>query len=75
MTKWILNSGTNNGILTVTASPSGTWLESSVQVDGQSNEKNAYLVIYSDDRREDTQHQMFYKGKTHLKVNEINIKM
>lgn len=66
VTKWIFNSGTNNGILTVTASPSDTWPESNTQVDRQSNEKNAYLVIHSDDRREDTQHPNFYNGKIRL---------
>ncbi|KAI7796667.1 putative bone morphogenetic protein 2-like [Triplophysa rosa] len=63
VTKWILNSGTNNGILIVTSLPSGNWFESSMQVDGKSDEKNAYLVIYSDDRRENFQNALFHKAR------------
>ncbi|XP_073670865.1 bone morphogenetic protein 2-B-like [Paramisgurnus dabryanus] len=62
VTKWILDSGTNNGILIVTALPSGNWLEANTQVDGQSDKKNAYLVIYSDDGRKQFQNPPFYKG-------------
>ncbi|XP_058649150.1 bone morphogenetic protein 2-like [Onychostoma macrolepis] len=63
VTKWILNSGTNNGILVVTALPSGNWFESSIQMKEQSDETNAYLVIYSDDGRKHYQHPPFYTGQ------------
>ncbi|XP_051523454.1 bone morphogenetic protein 2-like [Myxocyprinus asiaticus] len=63
VTKWILNSGTNNGVLVVTALPSGNWLETSIQVDEQSEEKNVYLVIYSDDGRKHFQNPPFYTGQ------------
>jgi len=62
VTEWILNSGTNNGILVVTALPSGIWFESSIRMKGQSDETNAYLVIYSDDGRKHYQHPPFYTG-------------
>ncbi|XP_059386118.1 bone morphogenetic protein 2-like [Carassius carassius] len=62
VTKWILNSGTNNDVLVVTALPSGDWFESSVQLEGQKEETNAYLVIYSDDGRK-YQHPPFYTGQ------------
>ncbi|XP_066520046.1 bone morphogenetic protein 2-B-like [Hoplias malabaricus] len=50
-TKWILNSGTNNGILLVSTLPSGQWFETSVPAGGvQTSEKNdVYLVVYSND--------------------------
>ncbi|XP_056628037.1 bone morphogenetic protein 2-B-like [Triplophysa dalaica] len=63
VTKWIINSGTNNCILIVTSLPSGNWFESSMQVDGQSDGKNAYLVIYSDDRRENFRNPLFHKAR------------
>ncbi|KAK7134199.1 hypothetical protein R3I93_017567 [Phoxinus phoxinus] len=63
VTKWILHSGTNNGILVVTALPSGNWFESSIQMDRQSDETNAYLVIYSDDGRKHNQHPPFHTGQ------------
>lgn len=66
MTKWILNSGTNNGILIVTSIPSDNWFQSSMRSGGQSDEKKAYLVIYSDDRREN-----FHNGKTNLLLYNI----
>uniref|UniRef100_A0A8C0YHX5 TGF-beta family profile domain-containing protein n=1 Tax=Cyprinus carpio carpio TaxID=630221 RepID=A0A8C0YHX5_CYPCA len=63
VTKWILNSGTNNGILVVTAMPSGNWFESSIQMEGHTDETNAYLVIYSDDGQKHYQHPPFYTGQ------------
>ncbi|XP_060794813.1 bone morphogenetic protein 2-like [Neoarius graeffei] len=50
VTKWILNSSTNNGILVVSTLTSGHWLETTVRETGY-KENDAYLVIYSDDGR------------------------
>ncbi|XP_043086915.1 bone morphogenetic protein 2-A-like [Puntigrus tetrazona] len=63
VSRWILNSGTNSGILVVTVLPSGNWFESSVQMKEQSDEANAYLVIYSDDGRKHYQQPPFYTGQ------------
>ncbi|XP_076025821.1 bone morphogenetic protein 2 [Genypterus blacodes] len=52
--KWIHNSQENNGILVVTTLPSGNWLVSVVSSPWQSGEladRNAYLVIFSNDDR------------------------
>lgn len=54
VSKWIRNSQENNGILVVTTLPSGNWLESEVSSPSQYGEladRNAYLVIFSDDNR------------------------
>lgn len=53
MSKWIRNSQENNGILVVTTLPSGDWLESVVSSPqyGELADRNAYLVIFSDDGR------------------------
>ncbi|KAJ8365450.1 hypothetical protein SKAU_G00142810 [Synaphobranchus kaupii] len=54
VSKWILNSNANNGILAVTSLPSGNLLEYVLPVlkkRSKPDEKNAYLVIFSDDGR------------------------
>uniref|UniRef100_A0A667XWX1 TGF-beta family profile domain-containing protein n=1 Tax=Myripristis murdjan TaxID=586833 RepID=A0A667XWX1_9TELE len=53
VSKWIRNSQENNGILVVTTLPSGDWLESVVSSPqyGELADRNAYLVIFSDDGR------------------------
>ncbi|KAM3860018.1 bone morphogenetic protein 2 [Diretmus argenteus] len=54
VSKWIRNSQENNGILVVTTLPSGNWLESVVSSPPRHSEavdRNAYLVIFSDDGR------------------------
>lgn len=55
MSKWILNSQENNGILVVTTLPSGNWMESLTDT-------NAYLAIFSDDGRPGASNQS-YLGK------------
>ncbi|XP_067286730.1 bone morphogenetic protein 2-B-like [Pseudorasbora parva] len=62
VTKWILHSCTNNGNVVVTALPLGNWVESSIK-ERQSDETNAYLVIYSDDGGKHYQHPPFYTGQ------------
>ena len=44
MSKWILDSQENNGILMVITLPSGNWMESVADT-------RAYLVIFSDEER------------------------
>ncbi|XP_035262549.1 bone morphogenetic protein 2-like isoform X2 [Anguilla anguilla] len=53
VSKWIHNSNANNGILAVTSLPSGNLLEYVLPALKRSklDEKNAYLVIFSDDGR------------------------
>ncbi|XP_058261827.1 bone morphogenetic protein 2-like isoform X2 [Hemibagrus wyckioides] len=53
VTKWILNSSTNNGILVVATLNSGHWLETYVQSARETSyeENDAYLVVYSNDGR------------------------
>lgn len=53
MSKWILNSQENNGILVVTTLPSGNWMESLTDTD-------TYLVIFSDDRRIGPTNQSYF---------------
>lgn len=56
MSKWIINSQENNGILMVITLPSGTWMESVADT-------RAYLVIFSDEERTVESHQS-YLGKS-----------
>ncbi|KAI5609714.1 anti-dorsalizing morphogenic protein precursor [Silurus asotus] len=53
VTKWILSSSTNNGIMLVSTSTSGHWLETTVQSARETTfeENEVYLVIYSNDGR------------------------
>ncbi|CAG5910002.1 unnamed protein product [Menidia menidia] len=57
VSKWILNSQENGAILVTTTFLSGNWMEAAVSSakrdgrDGRSTDKNAYLVIFSDDGR------------------------
>ncbi|XP_056153565.1 bone morphogenetic protein 2-B-like [Lampris incognitus] len=54
VSKWLRNKQENNGFLVVTTFPSGNWLESvapSPEEYGESVDKKAYLVIFSDDGR------------------------
>lgn len=55
VSKWILNSQENNGILVVTTLPSGNWMESLTDT-------NTYLVIFSDDGGAESPSQQ-YLGK------------
>ncbi|XP_046870601.1 bone morphogenetic protein 2-like [Hypomesus transpacificus] len=52
VSKWIRNSEENNGVLVVTTLPSGDWVEYVVSSPGE--DKDAYLVIFSDDGRPGT---------------------
>ncbi|XP_075890820.1 bone morphogenetic protein 2 isoform X2 [Nelusetta ayraudi] len=52
VSKWILNSQENNGILVVTTLPSGNWMESLIDT-------NTYLVIFSDDGGMESQSQQY----------------
>lgn len=58
VSKWIVNSQENHGILVVTTLPSGNWMESLMDT-------NTYLVIYSDDGGVDSPSQQ-YLGKETL---------
>ncbi|XP_059893611.1 bone morphogenetic protein 2-like isoform X1 [Gadus macrocephalus] len=49
VSKWIGDRQENNGILVVTTLPSGAWLEAAA--DHQRTDRNAYLVVFSDDAR------------------------
>lgn len=55
VSKWILNSQVNNGILVVTTLPSENWMQSLIDT-------NTYLVIFSDDGGMDSPSQQ-YLGK------------
>lgn len=62
VSKWILNSQENNGILVVTTLPSGNWMESAVSSSKQSGEMpdtNSYLVIFSDDGKTGVSNQSY----------------
>lgn len=56
MSKWILNSQENNGILMVITLPSGNWMESV-------EDTSAYLVIFSDEERT-VESDQSYLGKS-----------
>ncbi|XP_047465673.1 bone morphogenetic protein 2-like [Mugil cephalus] len=65
VSKWIRNSQENNGILLVTTFPSGNWMESLVsssKQNGELEDTNAYLVIFSDDGREGASNQSYLAG-------------
>ncbi|KAM4624536.1 bone morphogenetic protein 2 [Polymixia lowei] len=66
VSKWIRNSQENNGILMVTTLPSGSWLESAVsswKQFGETTDRDAYLVIFSDDtRKENTANRSVHLG-------------
>lgn len=53
VSKWILNSQENNGILVVTTLPSGNWMDSLTDT-------NTYLVIFSDDGRIGPTNQSYF---------------
>ncbi|KAF7705002.1 hypothetical protein HF521_020288 [Silurus meridionalis] len=67
VTKWILSSSTNNGIVLVSTSASGHWLETTVQSARQTTyeENEVYLVIYSNDGRRSSE---FLKYKSSLQA-------
>lgn len=59
VSKWILNSQENNGILVVTTLPSGNWMESLIDT-------NTYLVIFSDDGGMESQSQQYLGKATYI---------
>ncbi|XP_030611626.1 bone morphogenetic protein 2 [Archocentrus centrarchus] len=66
VSKWIQNSEENNGILVVTALPSGSWMESALYSSKQDVElmdTSTYLVIFSQDRRAGASNQSYF-GQT-----------
>uniref|UniRef100_A0A3Q3W2T4 TGF-beta family profile domain-containing protein n=1 Tax=Mola mola TaxID=94237 RepID=A0A3Q3W2T4_MOLML len=63
VSKWILNSQENNGILVVTTLPSGNWMESLTDA-------SAYLVIFSDDGRTGASNQS-YLGKVMVVLHSV----
>ena len=63
VSKWILNSQENNGILVVTTLPSGNWMESLMDA-------SAYLVIFSDDGRTGASNQS-YLGKVVVALHSL----
>uniref|UniRef100_UPI003AAA33DB bone morphogenetic protein 2-like n=1 Tax=Centroberyx gerrardi TaxID=166262 RepID=UPI003AAA33DB len=76
VSKWIRNSQENNGILVVTTLPSGNWLESVVSSAEQNSglaDRNAYLVIFSDDGRAAEANRSYSPGQTqHAAAPEIH---
>ncbi|KAM6951099.1 bone morphogenetic protein 4 [Aplochiton taeniatus] len=54
VSKWMRTNEENNGILVVTTLSSGHWLDNSNQEVGKAENRNAYLVIFSDDGRAGT---------------------
>ncbi|XP_029954709.1 bone morphogenetic protein 2 [Salarias fasciatus] len=57
VSRWIQNNQ-SNGILVVTSNPFGSWPDSSQQSKDEPD-RNAYLVIFSDDGRSGASHQPF----------------
>ncbi|XP_036404064.1 bone morphogenetic protein 2-like [Megalops cyprinoides] len=54
VSKWIHRTDANNGILAVTTMPSGNIVDSDVAGLERNSKKKAYLVIFSDDGREES---------------------